>query len=111
MEERDRLLAERAATELRVAALEREFAGIAAAAEGSNGDDEHDPEGATVGFERAQVSALLERSRARVAEVDAALARLGSAAYGVCASCGRPIPPERLEARPTATRCVPCGGG
>jgi hypothetical protein len=25
-----------------------------------------------------------------------------------CASCGRPIPPERLEAMPEATRCVPC---
>lgn len=25
-----------------------------------------------------------------------------------CAGCGRPIPPERLEAVPAATRCVPC---
>ncbi|MEX0642509.1 MAG: DUF413 domain-containing protein [Pirellulales bacterium] len=25
-----------------------------------------------------------------------------------CADCGRPIPPERLEAVPDATRCVPC---
>jgi hypothetical protein len=25
-----------------------------------------------------------------------------------CVGCGRPIPPERLEAVPDATRCVPC---
>ena len=37
----------------------------------ANLDDEHDPEGATVAFERAQVFELLERARAQLREVDA----------------------------------------
>jgi len=105
---REVLEQERAGCERRIRALEREFAGIAAAADGSNGDDEHDPEGATVGFERAQVSALLEQSRTRLGEIDAALARVGTGAYGVCERCGGPIPAERLAVRPTAATCVRC---
>jgi RNA polymerase-binding transcription factor DksA len=99
---------ERGDSVARLRALEREFTGITEAAADSNGDDEHDPEGATVGFERAQVSALLAQSRGRLREVDEALARLGSGAYGVCTRCGRPIDPERLAVRPTATTCVRC---
>ena len=105
---RDVLERERAACLERIDALAREFAGIADAAADSNGDDEHDPEGATIGFERAQVSALLEQSRRRLREVEDALERVGTAAYGVCEVCGREIPEERLAVRPTATRCVPC---
>ena len=50
--ERDLLLAERARARERVAALEREFAGLAEAASAAGTDDEHDPEGATLAFER-----------------------------------------------------------
>ena len=46
------LAAERARTEDRLAALRADFAGIVAASESSNADDEHDPEGATIAFER-----------------------------------------------------------
>jgi RNA polymerase-binding transcription factor DksA len=92
----------------RIRALESEFSGIADAAADSNGDDEHDPEGATVGFERAQVTALLERSRQQLREIEAAIAREAAGAYGVCEVCGRDIPADRLAARPTATTCVPC---
>ena len=91
----------------RVAALSREFDGIVAASAEANLDDEHDPEGATVGFERAQVLALLEQARAHLAELDQALAR-DEVAYGRCASCGEPIASERLEALPAATTCVSC---
>jgi DnaK suppressor protein len=77
-------------------------------ASSTTGDDEHDPEGATIGFERAQAMALLAQARDRLDALDAALARLDSGQYGVCVSCGQPIPAERLEARPDATRCVRC---
>ncbi len=40
--------------------------------------------------------------------VRAALDRMDSGDYGVCASCGRPIPQARLEALPYAIRCVRC---
>lgn len=41
-------------------------------------------------------------------QVRHALTRLESGDYGTCESCGRPIPGERLEIRPIATRCVRC---
>ena len=43
-----------------------------------------------------------------LAEVDAALARIGTESYGVCSDCGEPIAPARLVAYPTATRCIEC---
>ena len=42
----------------------------------SNADDEHDPEGATIAFERSQVGALVADARHQVAEVEAALGRV-----------------------------------
>ena len=104
----DPLLEERAAAQAQVEALSREFDGLVAASESSNADDEHDPEGATIAFERQQVAALLEQGRRRLAEVDAALARRAAGTYGICENCGRPIAPERLAARPAARTCIDC---
>ena len=100
--------AERRATLAQVAALEREFGGIVAASQADNADDEHDPEGATIAWERQHVAALLDQARAHLAAVDEALRRLGEGSYGRCEVCGQPIAPERLAARPTATRCLAC---
>ena len=63
---------------------------MVAASRSSNADDEHDPEGATIAFERQQVVALLEQARRRLADVEAALARREAGAYGICETCGRP---------------------
>jgi DnaK suppressor protein len=100
------LAAERSATQARIAALEAQIAGIVETASASSGDDEHDPEGQTIAYDRAQAQALLVRARADLAEVDAAFGRLDAGTYGICEVCGRPIPGERLEARPAARRCV-----
>jgi DnaK suppressor protein len=102
------LAAERADTLARMAGLEREFRDIVTAAQAANTDDEHDPEGATIAYERQHVVALLEQAREQLAAIDEALARLDAGGYGRCEVCGQPIAPERLAARPTATRCVPC---
>jgi RNA polymerase-binding protein DksA len=104
----DPLLAERAATEAQIAALTREFDGLVAASESSNADDEHDPEGATIAFERQQIAALLEQAHRRLAEIDDAVARREAGSYGICESCGRPIGAERLAARPAARTCIDC---
>lgn len=88
-------------------ALTREFDAIVVASAEANLDDEHDPEGATVGFERAQVLALLEQARMHLAELDGALAR-DEVAGGRCTACGESIAPERLDALPAATLCVSC---
>ena len=105
------LLAERARALERVAALEREFAGLAEAASAAGADDEHDPEGATLAFERQHAAALLEAAREQVEAAEAALRRLAEGRYGVCERCGEPIGAERMAARPAAATCVRCAGG
>ena len=107
---REVLVAEGRRARERVAALEREFAGLAEAASAGGTDDEHDPEGATLAFERQHAAALLAAAREQVAAVDAALRRLAEGRYGVCDRCGRPIGAGRLAARPTATACIGCAG-
>lgn len=108
MHPHDALTAQQSALAEQAAALRADLAGIVAASEGANADDEHDPEGATIAFERAQTAALLDRVEARLAALDRALARVGDGSYGTCARCGRPIGPDRLEARPDAETCVSC---
>jgi DnaK suppressor protein len=71
-------------------------------------DDEHDPEGSTVGYERARVSALLARAHEEIEELQAALERVAGETYGRCENCGAAIGRERLVALPGATRCVAC---
>ncbi len=105
---REALLRIRADAESEAAALASDLAALFAASEGSNADDEHDPEGATIGFERAQLTSLLHAARHRIGEVDDALRRLDDGTYGVCEQCGRPIPDARLAVRPIARRCVAC---
>jgi DnaK suppressor protein len=99
---------DRRRTQSRRDALVADYAGVVAASRDTNADDEHDPEGATIAFERSQVGALVAQAREHLAEVDAALSRLDEGTYGVCDGCGEPIPAGRLEARPTARRYVRC---
>jgi RNA polymerase-binding transcription factor DksA len=108
MDVRRRLLAERRRTARRLGELTGDFRGIVDASRGTNADDEHDPEGATIAFERSQLATLVRQSEQHLDEIDAALGRLESGTYGRCERCGRPIMPARLEARPTARTCVAC---
>lgn len=84
------------------------MAELVEASRDSNADDEHDPEGQTIGYERAQLAALTGASRRRLDEVHAALERVGTDEHGRCARCGGPIGAARLEARPTARACLVC---
>ena len=102
------LAAESAATADHLAALRRDFVQLVQASEASNADDEHDPEGATIGFERAQLSALIEQAETRLADLDRALQQVRDGSYGVCERCGGAIGAERLEARPAARTCIGC---
>ncbi|MCU1491857.1 MAG: dksA [Acidimicrobiaceae bacterium] len=99
---------ERALASARASALAAELEAVIAASEGMNLDDEHDPEGATVAFERQRLAALLASARTAVAELDAALARADTGAFGRCESCGGEIGAERLGALPTTRRCAAC---
>ncbi|GAA0341980.1 TraR/DksA C4-type zinc finger protein [Actinoallomurus spadix] len=102
------LHAERTSTLEQIAALTRDWEGIVESTGQIGVDDEHDPEGATIAFERSQVESLLDQARRHLADLDRAVERLGEGTYGICEGCGRPIAPERLLARPTARTCITC---
>ncbi len=59
-------------------------------------------------FAQQRDLALRDRASRQLEAVDAALARLDAGTFGVCRSCARPIPEERLEARPWAPLCIDC---
>ncbi|MBB4909225.1 TraR/DksA family transcriptional regulator [Actinophytocola algeriensis] len=102
------LTARRAETLGLVDALSRRLDGIIEASAYTTDDDEHDPEGVTIAFERAQTAALLEQARTELRDLDAATERLAAGTYGTCLRCGGPIAPGRLEALPAATTCIRC---
>lgn len=105
----ERLLkAERETTLARIASVTADLEGIAVSSDGSNIDDEHDPEGVTIAFEREQLAALRAQAHDHLKDIDAALVRLSAHAYGMCERCGKPIAEERLLALPAVRLCVSC---
>ncbi len=102
------LLLERARTVGQIEALSRDFDSIVESCEADAYDDEHDPEGHTIAYERQQVAALLREARSHLASLDLAIERLRTGTYGTCEVCGQQIAPARLASRPAATSCVGC---
>ncbi len=77
--------------------------------DGEMGDvqfDDESGEGDTMVVERERDLALSAQARQTVAEIDAALERMGVGTYGYSVVSGVPIPRERLEAIPWATVLV-----
>jgi RNA polymerase-binding protein DksA len=70
--------------------------------------DNHLADTATETYDRELDYSLEENSEHVRAEIDAALGRIQAGTYGLCTSCGRQIPVERLEALPYATLCIDC---
>jgi len=103
---RTRLEAALADNAEQLAALQRQYDEVVAASRDSNADDEHDPEGATIAFERQQVVALTGQLRRSRNDLLRALEQ--DDGYGTCERCGQPVGAERLEARPTARTCIAC---
>jgi RNA polymerase-binding protein DksA len=89
-------------------ALERDLEAVTSASASADVDDEHDPEGATLAFERQQVAALLDQARRTATAARRALERLDHGDYGMCQTCGGPIGVARLQARPASTTCIDC---
>jgi len=105
---RRRLEQLRASTLRRGASLASSFDDIVEAASDVATDDEHDPEGATIAWERQQIAALRDETTSTLAEIDAAEQRLDDGSYGTCTVCDQAISDERLEARPSTPTCVNC---
>lgn len=70
--------------------------------------DNHPADIASETFERSKDFALEDEARLRLHAVDDALARIANGTYGICDSCGREIPYQRLEAIPSTTMCLQC---
>ncbi|MFJ3385917.1 MULTISPECIES: TraR/DksA family transcriptional regulator [unclassified Curtobacterium] len=100
------LTTERTRAEKLLADVERSMRDVSDARDGANTDDEHDPEGATLAWERGSLGAVRDDARRRIDQVDAALARLDAGTYGTCAVGGEPIPEARLAVVPWAATCV-----
>ncbi len=106
--DREDLVAELALVDSQVIALTKDFDAIVDSTELVSTDDEHDPDGATIAFERAMITSLLDRARDQRDELDAALRRFDAGTYGTCARCGGPIASARLEVLPATTVCIAC---
>jgi RNA polymerase-binding transcription factor DksA len=103
----DALLTERAALTGQASRLEDEANSLIE--DGEMGDvqfDDESGEGDTMVVERERDLALSAQARQTVAEIDAALERMGAGTYGYSIVSGAPIPRERLEAIPWATVLV-----
>jgi DnaK suppressor protein len=70
--------------------------------------DEGFADSGQVTAERGEVEALVGTLRDTLVDINAALGKMDSGAYGQCESCGGPIADARLEAMPAARFCITC---
>lgn len=68
--------------------------------------DNHPADTGTELFERGKDLALSEHTERELAEIQRSLEKIEDGTYGTCEQCGKAIPLERLEAHPTAQRCI-----
>ena len=69
---------------------------------------DHSADFDTETFEREKEMTLKQNARDLLEEVSEALRKINNGTYGICASCKKPIPERRLEAKPSAIYCVSC---
>lgn len=106
---REALLAERDRVQRAIEYLHQENPGSLEEGTGelvSSSVDDHMGDLATETFDRQLDYTLEDNAETVLAEIDGALRRIEDGTYGKCTVCGRPIDPERLEARPWATLCI-----
>jgi DnaK suppressor protein len=65
-------------------------------------------EGTTEAVERLATTATARSIAASIKDIDRALVKVDAGTYGVCDSCGDPIPEARLDALPATALCVSC---
>jgi DnaK suppressor protein len=80
--------------------------------------DDLDPERGGVGnhmaddanetFEQEAMLTIELNVRKHLDQVNSALDRIEAGTYGICANCGKPINPARLEARPSSLYDIDC---
>src|SRR5213082_1505938 len=78
---------------------------------GENGGLDYDQnfaDSSQVTAERGEAEALAKSLRETLNDVEHALGKMEGGTYGTCESCGQPIAPARLEAKPAARFCINC---
>ncbi|HEY1531384.1 MAG TPA: TraR/DksA C4-type zinc finger protein [Galbitalea sp.] len=105
---RSQLLADRERIGMLIDTVNDEMSEYVSARRDTATDDEHDPEGPTLAFERSQSSAILGQSQQHLTEIDTALQRMDEGRYGLCRNCGNGIALGRLQVRPQASLCISC---
>ena len=72
-------------------------------------EGQNDLEDVAVDFlEMQNEQSILVNEQALLTEVLQALKRIDDGTYGICVTCGNPIPEKRLEAIPWAARDIKC---
>ncbi len=77
----------------------------------TSADRSPDPGSADAGslkFEYEKELSVERNAEDLLGKVERALDRIEKGEYGICESCGEPIPVARLEVLPYATLCVAC---
>ena len=108
MDVRRRLEEDERSTRQRRDSLRRDFSDVVAAASDVATDDEHDPEGSTIAYERSRVAALVAQADEHLDDIRRARERLDKGTYGICERCSEDITEARLEARPVVRTCIDC---
>ncbi|MCA0753847.1 TraR/DksA C4-type zinc finger protein [Paenibacillus sp. N4] len=105
---RERLLDERKEIERRLD--EDDYYGLANSQRDESGElstsDNHPGDTATELYEREKDVALVEQEELHLSRIEAALNAIDDGSYGTCATCGNPIPFERLDAVPDTIYCI-----
>lgn len=105
---KEELEAQLAKVEAEVSEIDTQDRESLSEASGENAYRDHMADQGSATFERELDLTLEENLRQRLADVRAALDRVAAGTYGVCSKCDADIPPERLEAVPTASLCIQC---
>ena len=101
---RTQLEAEVAQLQEQIDRLERDF--LDESWKDPRSDDDAETGSAT--SEREHMMSLTRNARAMLADVQHAVQRMDAGTYGLCAGCGQPIHPDRLEALPQTRHCLDC---
>ena len=99
---RDAIVGSRIRTAEQIDSLRESFRDIVSSSESTSTDDEHDPEGATIAYERAQVASLIRKSTDELASLDLALSRIDGDELLNCENCQGDI------ALSACSRCPTC---
>jgi RNA polymerase-binding transcription factor DksA len=68
--------------------------------------DQHPADVGSETFELEKDMSIKSQVEAELADVERSLHRLKDGSFGTCEACGKPIPKQRLEAKPAARFCV-----